>query len=280
MREKTIKGIVKISGKTLHKGSNSTLILRPLPENSGIYFKSGEKIIPLSPESVIDTKMATTIGKDGIKIYTVEHLMSAVTSFGITNLEIEIDSNEPPILDGSSKEFLEKIEKIGTVEQNVPRKVIIIKRDVKVQDGDKFVSISPTKKGGFWIDSKIDFKHPAIGVQEFKLEVTLENYRKEIAPARTFGFLKEFDYLKSQNLALGANYTNVIVIGDDEVLNEDGLRFENEFVRHKILDVIGDFSILGMQIEGEYRSFASSHSLNYKLVQKILSDKSNYDVIN
>ena len=278
MREKTVKDVVIISGKTLHKGSNSTILLKPLPENSGIHFVKDEVNIPLSPDFIVDTKMATTIGKDGIKIHTIEHLMSAITSLGISNLEIEIDSNEPPALDGSSKEFLEKIEKVGTVEQNSLRKKIVITREVIVEDGNKYVSISPAKNGGFWIDSKIDFQHPAIGIQEFGLEVNFENYKKEIAPARTFGFLKDFNYLKSQNLTLGANYTNVIVVGDDKVLNKDGLRFDNEFVRHKILDVIGDFSIIGMQIEGIYKSFASSHSLNYQLIKKILSDKRNFNV--
>jgi UDP-3-O-[3-hydroxymyristoyl] N-acetylglucosamine deacetylase len=277
MREKTVKNTVKISGKTLHKGSNSTIVLKPLPENSGIYFiKDGVKI-PLLPEFVIDTTMATTIGKDGVNIHTVEHLMSAVISLGISNLEIEINSNEPPILDGSSIKFLEAIEKVGTIEQNSNRKTLVIKKEVKIEDGKRFVSISP-KKGGFSIKSTIDFKNKAIGIQNFEIDITEESYKKEIAPARTFGFLKDFDMLKSQNLALGADYSNVIVIGDDEVLNKDGLRFENEFVRHKILDVIGDFAVLGMNIEGEYKSFASSHYLNYKLIQKILSDEKNYDV--
>jgi UDP-3-O-[3-hydroxymyristoyl] N-acetylglucosamine deacetylase len=277
MNEKTVKNIISISGTTLHKGWNSTIILKPAPEKSGIYFiKDGVKI-PLSPDFVIDTQMATTIGKDGIQIHTVEHLMSAVISLGITNLEIEINSNEPPILDGSSIVFLNEIEKTGIQEQNTPQKKFIIEKEVSISDGNKFVSISPNQTG-FFINSKIDFSHKVIGIQEFQLEVTLENYKKEIAPARTFGFMKDFEYLKSQQLALGANYSNVIVIGDDEVLNEDGLRFENEFVRHKILDVIGDFSVLGMPIFGEYKSVASSHTLNYKLIKKILSDKRNYSV--
>jgi len=278
MREKTVKGIIKISGKTLHKGSDSTVLLKPLPENSGIYFlKDGIKI-PISPEFVVDTTMATTIGRENVNIHTIEHIMSAITSLGISNLEIEIDSNEPPILDGSSQQFLEKIDEVGVIEQNRLRKILTIQREVRVEDGDKFVSIAPAK--GFSIDSKIDFHHSQIGVQEFRLDVNLENYRKDIAPARTFGFLKDFEYLKSKNLALGATYENVIVLGEDKVLNKSGLRFKNEFVRHKILDVIGDFSIIGMQIEGKYRSYASSHSLNYRLIKKILSDKRNYSVKN
>ena len=279
MFEKTIKDIVKISGKTLHKGKNSIILLKPLPPKSGICFLANGVKIPLNYKYIINTKMATTIGKNNIQVYTVEHLMSAIYGLNITNLEIEINSNEPPILDGSSFEFLKAIEKVGIVEQNVQREKIIIKKEVIVKNQNKFVSLAPIEnETDFLIDSTIDFNHKAIGVQQFSLLINSENYKKEIAPARTFGFLNEFEYLKSSDLALGADYSNVLVLGNDEVLNKDGLRFENEFVRHKILDVIGDLSFLGRQIVGKYKSFASSHTLNYQLIKAVLSNKENYEI--
>jgi UDP-3-O-[3-hydroxymyristoyl] N-acetylglucosamine deacetylase len=278
MREKSIKREIKISGKTLHKGEFSNLVIKPLKEGSGIIFKKDNVEIPVSPNSVVDTRMATTIGKEGIVIHTIEHIMSAIYSLGISNLLIEIDSNEPPILDGSGIEFLKILETGEIIEQNKDRKTLIIEKEISIIDENRSVSISPNREGKFSINSKIDFKHKAIGYQDFSLNIDLESYRKEIAGARTFGFLKDFEMLKSNNLALGATMDNVIVLGDDEVLNKDGLRFENEFVRHKILDVIGDLSLLGMNIEGSYKSFASSHNLNYRLIQKILSDERNYSV--
>ena len=279
MFEKTIKDIVKISGKTLHKGNNSTILLKPLPPRSGIYFLADGVKIPLNYKYIIDTRMATTIGKNDIWIYTVEHLMSAIYGLNITNLAIEINSNEPPVLDGSSIEFLKAIEKVGIVNQDVKREKIIIKKEVVIKDDNKFVSLTPAEnETDFFIDSTIDFDHKAIGIQQFSLFINSETYKKEIAPARTFGFLNEFEYLKSLDLALGADYSNVLVLGDDEVLNKDGLRFENEFVRHKILDVIGDLTFLGKQIVGNYKSFASSHTLNYQLIKKVLSDKENYEI--
>jgi UDP-3-O-[3-hydroxymyristoyl] N-acetylglucosamine deacetylase len=278
MRNRTVAEEIKFSGITLHKGENSTITLKPLDEGSGIIFQRGDVRIPLSPDSVVDTTMATTIGKDNIKIHTIEHLMSAIWSLGISNLLIEIDTVEPPVLDGSSIKFLEDIEKSGLIEQSNLREKLVIEREVSVRDGERFVSISPNHGKGLSIYSKIDFSHPAIGIQEFAVDIDLESYRKEVAPARTFGFIKDFEKLKAMGLALGANYDNVIVVGEEEVLNGDGLRFENEFVRHKILDVIGDLSILGMDIDGSYRSFASSHALNSQLVKKILSDKRNYSV--
>lgn len=280
IKEKTLKKSLTISGNTLHKGNKSTIILNPAPVNRGIYFNKDNIIIPVLSKFIVDTTMATTIGKGNIKIHTIEHLMSAIYSLGITNLEIKIDSNEPPILDGSSIIFLNMLEEIGVINQDRLRDNLIIERDVIVKDGKNFASISPSTDNSFYIDSTIDFSHKMIGIQKLDFKLTLDNYRKEIAPARTFGFLEEFDYLKSKDLALGASYENVIVLGNSDIKNRDGLRFKDEFVRHKILDVIGDLSVIGMQIVGIYKSFASSHSLNHQLVSKILSDKRNYSVKN
>ncbi|HIC09934.1 MAG TPA: UDP-3-O-[3-hydroxymyristoyl] N-acetylglucosamine deacetylase [Campylobacterales bacterium] len=278
MREKTIKEEVQFSGISLHKGKISNLKLKPLPENSGIVFQYRNHKIPLSPNVVVNTNMATSIGNGEVEIFTIEHLMSAVWSLGISNLLVEMDSVEPPILDGSSIQFLEKIEDVGVVEQESRRPIFIIEKEITIREGDRYVSISPNREGKFSIYSKIDFANRAIGVQEFSIDIDLDSYRKEIAPARTFGFLQDFERLKSQGLALGANLDNVIAVGESEIVNPEGLRFQNEFVRHKILDTIGDLSIIGVDFVANYRAFASSHKLNHKLIQKLLSDKSNYRV--
>ncbi len=280
MKAKSIRQSITISGITLHRGEFATLKLQPIDIGSGIiFYKSGVKIA-LNYKNVVDTTMATTIGLNGVVIHTIEHLMSAVYSLGITDLLIELDSSEPPILDGSSLEFFKIIQNNGIIEHNINRKIIKIKKEIIIKDDSRFVSISPNNiNSGFFIDSTISFSNKAIGIQSFNLEVTPENYLREIAPARTFGFLSEFENLKNRGLALGANYENVIVIGDDKILNTE-LRFENEFVRHKILDVIGDLSILGYKIDGNYKSFASSHTLNYALIKSILSNPKNYEIEN
>jgi UDP-3-O-[3-hydroxymyristoyl] N-acetylglucosamine deacetylase len=276
--EKTVAKEFLISGIALHTGKNVEMKISPLSKGSGIIFKQGENSIKLSAQTVIGTEMATTIGGNGVKIHTVEHFLSAVYALGISNLLIEIDGEEPPALDGSGIIFCQKLEKNGLVEQDKTRQIIIIEKTVRVQNGNRFVEISRNSENRFNIDSTISFENSAIGEQSFVLDVNLENYRNKIAKARTFGFLKDFDYLKSKGLAQGASYDNVIVVGDDEVLNNGGLRCENEFVRHKILDVIGDFTVLNADIIGNYKSFAGSHNLNNQLIKKILSNKSNYSV--
>ncbi len=275
MKEKGIKQSVSVSGITLHKGELATLRLHPLESGKGIiFYKSGIEI-PLNYKNVVDTTMATTIGFNGVTIHTIEHLMSAIYASGIKNLLIELDANEPPILDGSGLDFCHLIKSAGIVETEHNKKIINIKKEIKVNNGNRYVSISPSLNNNFFIDSVIYFPNKVIGEQHFSLEVNSKNYLNEIAPARTFGFFSEFEYLKSKGLALGANYNNVIVVGDNEILNTT-LRFENEFVRHKILDVIGDLSILGYDIVGNYKSFASSHALNYALIKAILSDSENF----
>jgi UDP-3-O-[3-hydroxymyristoyl] N-acetylglucosamine deacetylase len=203
--------------------------------------------------------------------------MSAIYSLNIDNLKIVLNSNELPILDGSSLDFYNLLKNCNFVTQEKNREILLIKKPIKIEDNNKYVSIEPIEDD-FKIDFKIDFRHKAIGIQEASFSFKNDNYFKEIAPARTFGFLKDFDSLKEMGLARGANYNNVIVIGNDKVLNKGGLRFPNEFVRHKILDVIGDFTTLGKKIIGKYSSFAGSHNLNHLLIKKILADKGNYSV--
>ena len=277
--QKTIKTNINFVGIGLHKGIPINIELSPLPIDSGIIFyrKDTDTYIPLKPENVVNTQMATVIGKNGTSISTIEHLLSAVYSFGIDNLLISVDDNEIPIMDGSSASFCLILNEVGIVEQTEKKKYLKILKEVSVTDGQKFVKVSPNKETIF--NFEIDFKKTIIGNQNFNFKFTKENYINEISRARTFGFLHEVQYLRSKELALGANFDNAIVVGDSKVLNIDGLRFNDEFVRHKILDAIGDMSLLGHLFIGKYESFAGSHHLNHLLTKKILEDSSNYQII-
>jgi UDP-3-O-[3-hydroxymyristoyl] N-acetylglucosamine deacetylase len=273
MKQRTIAKPVEVVGIGLHKGVAVKLRLEPLEPNSGIVFYREDKMvsIPLEPNSVTDTKMATTIAKSDANVSTIEHFMSAVYAYGIDNLRVIIDNNELPILDGSSISFCMLLNDAGVVEQEKSKKVMKITKKVEIHDGEKFASIEPSDKLIF--DFKIDFNHPVISKQEYRFEFTKDAYVKEIAKARTFGFLQEVQYLRSIGLALGGSLENAIVLDDSKILNPEGLRFSTEFVRHKILDAIGDLSLLSMPIIGEYKAFASSHHLNHLLTKKILEEE-------
>jgi UDP-3-O-[3-hydroxymyristoyl] N-acetylglucosamine deacetylase len=273
MKQRTIAKPVEVVGIGLHKGVAVKLRLEPLEPNSGIVFYREDKMvsIPLEPNSVTDTKMATTIAKSDANVSTIEHFMSAVYAYGIDNLRVIIDNNELPILDGSSISFCMLLNDAGIVEQEKSKKVMKITKKVEIHDGEKFASIEPSDKLIF--DFKIDFNHPVISKQEYRFEFTKDAYVKEIAKARTFGFLQEVQYLRSIGLALGGSLENAIVLDDSKILNPEGLRFSTEFVRHKILDAIGDLSLLSMPIIGEYKAFASSHHLNHLLTKKILEEE-------
>lgn len=278
MFQRTINKSVEVVGIGLHKGLPVRMILEPLDENMGIIFYRNDKAvtIPLIPDNVIDTTMATVIGKDGVKISTIEHLLSAVYAYGIDNLRVILDNNELPILDGSSISFCMLLNEAKVIEQDMPKKIMKITKKVIIKDGDKFASIEPSDTLIF--DFKIDFKHPIIAEQSYKFKLTKESYIKEIARARTFGFLHEVQYLRSIGLAQGGSLENAIVLDDKKILNPEGLRFPTEFVRHKILDAIGDLSLLNMPLIGEYKAFASSHHLNHLLTKKILEEHA-YEII-
>lgn len=279
MYQTTIKKPVELVGIGLHKGSPVRLKLEPLEANSGIIFYRNDVdvSIPLIPENVVDTKMATVIGKDGYVISTIEHMLSAIYAYGIDNLRVIVDADEIPIMDGSSASFCMLLDEAGIVEQDLPKKVMRIKKDVIVQEGEKYVKLSPSPDLQY--DFTIKFPHPVISKQEYVLKFTKESYKNEIARARTFGFLHEVQYLRSKGLALGGSLENAIVLDDKKVLNPEGLRFTDEFVRHKILDAIGDMSLIGMNFVGNYEAMAGSHDLNHKLTLELLSEPENYEVI-
>ncbi len=277
MKQRTIKKPVEIVGIGLHKGVPVKLRLEPLGENSGIVFYRSDKgvSIELSPKNVVDTKMATVLGKDGVVVSTIEHLMSAVYAFGIDNLRIVIDNDEVPIMDGSAISFVMMIKEAGIEELSENKKFIKITKEVKIEENGKFALLKPSEKISF--DFEINFSHPMIGNQKYYFEFSTKNYIEEISKARTFGFLKEVQYLRSIGLALGGSLENAIVLDDKGILN-DSLRFPDEFVRHKILDAIGDMSLLGNNFIGEYKAKASGHHLNHLLTKKVLEEKA-YEIV-
>jgi len=279
MQQRTLKKSVEVVGIGLHKGEPVKLRLEPLDVDTGIIFYREDLAmsIVLSPHSVIDTRMATVIGNKKGYISTIEHFLSAVYAYGIDNMRVIVDSNEMPIMDGSSISFCLLLDEAGVEEQDAPKKIICVKQTVEVSDGDKFVRLSPHDSAQF--DFRIKFDHPVIGEQSESFEFSTKNFIEEIARARTFGFAKDIQYLQSQNLALGATLQNAIGLDDHKVLNPEGLRFDNEFARHKILDAMGDMMVTGHNILAKYESFAGSHHLNYQLTTKLLSDSKNYDLV-
>ena len=279
MYQTTINKTVELVGIGLHKGSPVKLKLEPLDSNSGIVFYRSDVdvAIPLLPSNVVDTKMATVIGRNGHVISTIEHLLSAVYAYGIDNLKVIVDADEVPVMDGSSASYCMLLDEAGIKQLDSPKKIMRIKKDVIIQEGEKYVKLSPSPDLKY--DFTIKFPHPAIQNQEYILDFTKENYKNEISRARTFGFLHEVQYLRSKGLALGGSLENAIVLDEKKVLNPEGLRFPDEFVRHKILDAIGDMSLIGMNFIGNYEAMAGSHDLNHKLTLELLRDAENFEVI-
>lgn len=279
MYQTTIKKAVELVGIGLHKGSAVRLRLEPLQENSGIVFYRSDVdvAIPLVPANVVDTKMATVIGKGGYVISTIEHMLSAVYAYGIDNLKIIVDADEIPVMDGSSASFCMLLDEAGTQELNVAKKIMQIKKEVLVQEGEKYVKLSPSPDLKY--DFTIKFPHPVIQQQDYVLHFTKQSYKDEISRARTFGFLHEVQYLRSKGLALGGSLENAVVLDEKKILNPEGLRFTDEFVRHKILDAIGDMALIGMNFVGNYEAMAGSHDLNHKLTLELLKNPDNYEVI-
>ena len=279
MRQQTIGKAVEIVGIGPHKGVPVHLTLEPLPENSGIVFfrRDVGVSIPLDPKNIIDTTMATVLGKDGARISTIEHLLSAVYAYGVDNLKISLDNEEVPIMDGSSISFCMLLDEAGIVSQKLPKQALKIKNPIEVKDGEKFVQLRPSDESVF--DFSIRFDHPAIREQSYKFSFSTKSYKEEIARARTFGFAHEVQYLRSKGLALGGSLANAIVLDERGILNKEGLRYKEEFVRHKILDAIGDMALLGLPIIGTYVSCAGSHRLNHLLTKELLAREESYEII-
>ena len=279
MRQTTIAKKVHNVGIGLHKGEPIRLTLEPLEAGSGIVFYRSDLGISFKaePKNVINTQMATVVGNEKGYISTIEHLMSAINAYGIDNIRIIVDANEIPVMDGSSASFCMLLDEAGVRELYANKKALIIKRAVEIREGDKLVRLSPSKSPKF--DYTIKFSHPLIGTQHYVFEFSKKAYLKEISRARTFGFLKDVQALRSMGLALGGSLENAVVIDENKILNPEGLRFENEFVRHKILDAIGDLALVGAPILGDYTAFAGSHDLNHKLTLAVLADAKNFELV-
>lgn len=278
MKQTTLARRVEGVGIGLHKGEPIQIALEPLEANSGILFyrKDVGLLVQALPHNVVNTQMATVIGNAQYYISTIEHLLSAIYAYGIDNVRVVLDGAEVPVMDGSSASFCMMLDEAGIRTLEATKQVLIIKKEVEVHDGKKFAKVSPSLKPTY--SFVIDFDHPSIGKQEYHFEFSKKSFIEEISRARTFGFLRDVQMLRSKGLALGGSLDNAVVMDDKKILNPEGLRFSNEFVRHKILDAIGDLSLLGAPFVGDYASYAGSHNLNHELTKEILKDPSNYEI--
>lgn len=275
--QQTIKNEITFSGIGLHTGRSVNVRILPANEDSGISFVrkdiSGAPAIKAAGANVVATSYATSLGNNGVTIGTVEHIMAALYGMGIDNATVELDGPEVPIMDGSAAYFIELIEKTGIEAQSAPRKYLIVKMPMKVSDKDKYVLLLPSEDASLAVDYHIDFSHSLLNKQSFSRHLTGQVFANEIGSARTFGFLRDAEALRANGLARGASLDNAVVLSDTEILNEGGLRYPDEFVRHKVLDMIGDISLVGYQIIGKVVAHRAGHALNHRLVEEIL-DKS------
>jgi len=276
--QRTLRKAVSCEGVGVHSGVLSRLVLVPAPEGTGIVFRRTDHpgvagLVPARFDKVTDTKLGTTIGNVyGVKVLTVEHLMAAIVGCGVTNLFVEINGAEVPIMDGSSAPFVEAIDEAGIRELAALRRFIKVLKPIRVEEGSSFGEIVP--HSGFHLDVEIDFSTPLIGRQRMAFEMSPGIFRNELARARTFGFMSDVERLWKAGLSLGANLTNTVAIGDDRIMNREGLRDPQEFVRHKMLDAVGDLSLAGLPILGSFRSVRGGHRLNSLVVQALLADTS------
>lgn len=283
IRQRTLKNRIKATGITLHGGERAELTLLPAPPNTGIIFRRVDLDpvveLPARAENVGDTTLSTSLLKDGVRVSTVEHLLSAFAGLGIDNAYVDVTASEIPIMDGSAGPFVFLVQSAGIQEQNAPKGFIRIKRKVKVVDGDKWASFEPFE--GFKVSFSIEFDHPVFKARSktATLDFSSTSYVKEVSRARTFGFMSEFEQLRSMNLARGASLDNAVAIDDFRVLNEDGLRYEDEFVRHKILDAIGDLYLLGSSLIGAFSGHKSGHALNNKLLRQLLLEQDAWEFV-
>jgi UDP-3-O-[3-hydroxymyristoyl] N-acetylglucosamine deacetylase len=277
LRQRTIKTAIRATGVGLHSGRKVYMTLRPAAENSGITFRRVDLDqpvdIPADPRLVGETMLGTTLIKDGVKVATVEHLMSALAGLGIDNLNVDLSAPEVPIMDGSAGPYIFLLQSAGIEEQNAAKKFIRIRKKIRVEDGDKWAQLTPFN--GFKVNFEISFNHPVFNKlsRDASIDFSSTSFLKEVSRARTFCFLRDVEALRAHNLTLGGSMDNAIVLDDYRILNEDGLRYANEFVIHKILDAIGDVYLLGHSLIGEYSAFKSGHDLNNKLLRALLDDE-------
>lgn len=275
IRQRTLKNTIRATGVGLHSGAKVYLTLRPAPIDAGITFHRTDRVpaapIPASALAVNDTALATTLDADGVSVSTVEHLMAAFAGLGIDNCHVDVSAAEVPIMDGSAAPFVFLIQSAGILEQGAPKRFVRVTRPIEVVDGDKFARLEP--HDGFRVDVSIDFDHPAFrrGARRLEIDFASASFAREIARARTFGFMRDIETLRKRNLALGGSLDNAIVLDEHRVLNEDGLRYRDEFVRHKTLDAIGDLYLLGRGLLASLTAHKSGHGLNNRLARELLA---------
>lgn len=281
--QRTLKNVIRATGVGLHTGEKVYLTLRPAAANTGIVFRriDGEQPvdIPATLENVSDTTLSTTLGANGKNVSTVEHLLSAMAGIGIDNAYVDLSAAEVPIMDGSSGPFVFLLQSAGVEEQDAPKRFIRIKRPVRVADGDKWAEFQPFD--GFKVSFGIEFDHPVFkkSTSRASVDFSTTSFVKEVSRARTFGFMRDLESLREKNLALGGTLDNAIVVDDYRILNDEGLRYEDEFVKHKILDAIGDLYLLGHSLIGAFHGYKSGHELNNRLLRKVLADEDAWELL-
>jgi UDP-3-O-[3-hydroxymyristoyl] N-acetylglucosamine deacetylase len=280
--QRTLRNVIRATGVGLHSGEKVYMTLRPAPVDHGIVFRrtdlDPEVEIPARADLVTETMLCTGLSRDGGAVMTVEHLLSALAGLGIDNAGIELSAPEVPIMDGSSGPFVFLLQSAGIVEQDAPKRFIRITRPVEVRDGDKVARFEPHE--GFKLDFTVQFDHPAIPASASRavVDFSTTTYVKEVSRARTFGFMRDLEFMRERNLGLGGSMDNAIVLDEYRVLNEDGLRYADEFVRHKILDAVGDLYLAGHAIVGAYVAYKSGHALNNKLVRALLAEQASWEL--
>jgi UDP-3-O-[3-hydroxymyristoyl] N-acetylglucosamine deacetylase len=291
IRQRTLKSLTRAVGVGVHSGEKVELVLRPAAPNTGTVFRRIDLPqpvdIPVSPETVCDTRMATTISPGGDpgapKVQTIEHLLSACAGLGLDNLYIDITAEEVPILDGSAASFVFLLQSAGIELQNAPKRFLRINKPVEVREGEgpslKWARLEPHH--GYRLSFQIEFNHPALDAtgQQVTFDFGSGRYKRDIARARTFGFTKDVEMMRARGLGLGGSMDNVIVVDDYRVLNAEGLRYDDEFVKHKILDAIGDMQVAGMSLMGAYTAFKGGHALNNRLLRTLLADRTAFDIV-
>jgi len=287
LQQRTLKTLTRAVGVGLHSGQRVELTLRPAPPDTGIVFRRIDLAqpvdIPVSAQAVTDTRMASTISNGGAKVFTVEHLMSACAGLGLDNLYVDITAEEVPILDGSSSSFVFLLQSAGIELQRAPRRFIRVVRPVEVREGEgenlKWARLVPYH--GYKLSFEIDFAHRVVDAtgQRYEFDLSRDSYSRDIARARTFGFTKDVEMLRANGLGLGAGMDNAVVMDDYRVLNSDGLRYDDELVKHKILDAMGDLYLVGRPLLAAYSAFRSGHALNNRLLRELLSQTANYEVV-
>jgi len=281
IKQRTLKNVIRATGVGLHTGTQIYMTLRPATTNSGIIFRRIDLDIPVEIparcEYVGEARLSTTLIKDNTQISTVEHLLAALAGLGIDNAYIDLSGPEVPIMDGSASHFVFLIQSAGIEEQNCAKRFIRIKKTLQVTDGDKWARFDPYD--GFKVSFTIDFDHPAFIHQQATLDFSTASFIKEVSRARTFGFMRDVEYLRKNNLARGGSLENAIVVDDQRVINEDGLRSADEFVKHKILDAVGDLYLLGHGLIGEFSGYKSGHAINNLLLRALLEDLHAWEII-